>query len=371
MLRYRIENRCRRLIYRFLGEHAGGVVPVSVSNASLLERSYSGLIARTSIESAGISDVVPKSLAEDCSTTIRTFHVGCESVLLDITNTEFSFREHVLVDPCRKVLFSDGFSVDSILMFRHFLPSSCRRISGTVAYLSNTWVDNYYHWMQLTLPLLRFYQKLAPEVEIDAYYVGRSRLTKVQEETLAVFGVQKEQIIRDSCQADRMLVAFYTHQPQYDEMRYRDCWGHEFVRKALYQTPVANSPRRIYVRRGNVSNRRLINEQQVEAFLKTYGFVPVCMDGRAVAEQARLFAGADTIIGVHGAALTNLIFAHPGAKFIELFPPEAQEPGMFTAATHSGLDYYFLLGISSDSNHRGDFTVRQEKLQAVLKLAGI
>jgi capsular polysaccharide biosynthesis protein len=318
-----------------------------------------------------MSSIEPKHLVEDNTTTLRPFHLGCESVLLDITNPAFSFREHVLIDPERKVIFSEGIPASSVLMFRHYLPADCRKISGTVAYLSNTWVDNYYHWLQLTLPLLRLYQKLAPEVKIDAYYVGRSRLMKVQEETLAAFGVRKEQIIREACQANRLLTVIYQHRPQYENMRYRDPWGHEFIRKTFCQPPAPSSPKRIYVQRRNVRNRQLKNEPQIAAFLSTLGFIPVSMDGLTVAEQARLFAGADVIIGVHGAALTNLIFARKGAKLIELFPPEVQEPGMFTAATHSGLDYYFLLGRSGGNNHAGDFTIPTDKLRALLNLAGV
>jgi capsular polysaccharide biosynthesis protein len=225
--------------------------------------------------------------------------------------------------------------------------------------------------MQLTLPLLRLYQKLAPEVRIDAYYVGRSSLMKVQEETLAAFGVRPEQIIREPCRSERMIAAIYQHRPQFENMRYRDPWGHEYIRGKFCQPADPNSPRKIYVRRGDVPTRRLTNEPQVAAFLETLGFVSVRMDGLTVAEQAKMFAGADVMIGVHGAAFTNLIFARKGAKFIELFPPEVQEPGMFTAATHSELDYYFLLGVGGSNHPAGDFTVPPDKLSAMLKLADV
>ncbi len=370
-IRYRIENRFRRLKYRLFGVRAEGVVPVGVSDSTKLELRYSGVVTRTLVESAGLSSIEPKHLAEDNATTLQPFHLGCESVLLDITNPAFSFREHVLVDPERKVIFSEGIPASNVLMFRRYLPVDCRKMSGTVAYLSNTWVDNYYHWLQLTLPMLRLYQKLAPEVKIDAYYVGRSRLGKVQEETLAAFGIRKEQIIREACQAERLLSVIYQHRPQYENMRYRDPWGHGFIRKKFCQPPDPEPSKKIYVQRVNVRTRRLINEPQISAFLESLGFAPVRMDGLTVAEQAKLFAGADVIIGVHGAALTNLIFARKGAKLIELFPSDVQEPGMFTAATHSELDYYFLLGRPGGSNHAGDFTIPTDKLRALLNLAGV
>ena len=45
------------------------------------------------------------------------------------------------------------------------------------------------------------------------------------------------------------------------------------------------------------------------------------MDGMSVSEQAQLFANAEAVVGVHGAALTNLVFAAPGTRVVEIFPP--------------------------------------------------
>src|SRR6266436_4954051 len=80
------------------------------------------------------------------------------------------------------------------------------------------------------------------------------------------------------------------------------------------------APTRIYIRRGNTRTRNLTNEAEVIAFLKKFDFVSVSMDGLTCEAQARLFASAETIIGVHGAALTNLLFASEGCKVVEMFP---------------------------------------------------
>jgi hypothetical protein len=57
MLRYRLENRCRRLKYRFLGERASGLVPVDVSNSAELELRYRGVSTQALVESAGMSSL--------------------------------------------------------------------------------------------------------------------------------------------------------------------------------------------------------------------------------------------------------------------------------------------------------------------------
>jgi capsular polysaccharide biosynthesis protein len=94
------------------------------------------------------------------------------------------------------------------------------------------------------------------------------------------------------------------------------------------------------------------------------GFTSVTLEGWTVADQAELFSGADIIVGVHGAALTNLIFSRSGTSVLEILPSSLQEPGMFTAATHSNLNYWFVLGDRLDSE--GNFSIAVPKLQRAL-----
>jgi len=95
------------------------------------------------------------------------------------------------------------------------------------------------------------------------------------------------------------------------------------------------------------------------------------MDGLTCEAQARLFASAETIIGVHGAALTNLLFVSEGCKVVEMFPPEAQEASFFTAATYAKAEYYYLLGDASIPRSKSDFTIDLHKLSKLLKMAAI
>jgi capsular polysaccharide biosynthesis protein len=225
--------------------------------------------------------------------------------------------------------------------------------------------------MQLTLPLLRFYGTMARNEEIDFYYIGESRIRRIQEETLLRLRVRPEQILREPCRGDRLLTALYLHRPQHGGLRYRDVWGHQFVRSIYVVEPGRASPARIYIRRGNTRTRNLTNEAEVIAFLKKFDIVPVSMDGLTCEAQARLFASAETIIGVHGAALTNLLFASEGCKVVEMFPSEAQEASYFAAATYAKAEYYYLLGDASVPRSKYNFTIDLHKLSRLLKMAAI
>ena len=345
----RIRRRIQRELLQRVGVRMRDVVFVTAENARDIAAQYQGVQVSTLLERASDTTLMSKCLPGDELEGIEPFRVELESTLFDIENQEFSLRNNVVIDPFRRVLFPAVTTREAVLMFNGSAPRRVRHLRGTVAYLSNTWVDNYYHWLQLTLPFVRLYREMKPDVEIDYYYVGNGEaaIRRVQVETLARLGIQPEQLVSEGCVADRVLALFCRRPVQHFGFNYRDIFGHEFAR-SLFPSSVgvsvdrAPSPRRIYVERGQTRVRRIVNEAEVISLLSEYGFAPVRMDGMSVAAQANLFANAEAIIGVHGAALTNLLFAQPGTRVIEIFPHEMHEPGMFTAATYSKVDYYHL-----------------------------
>lgn len=371
MLSLRIRKRFRRARLRLVGEPVRSLVAVAAHNANQVAESYPRVTASALVESDGWSTLVPRHLPEDNIETLRPFKIECENVLLDVGTAGFLFANDLFFDPARNAIFADTFPAGQLLAFRRYIPKRFRTLNGTVAYLSYNWVDNYYHWMQLALPLLRTYAILAPSIHIDYFYVGEFGAVGVQDQTLEWCGIRREQLVREPCTGSRLLMAIRLHRPQFGGMRYRDMWGHQFVRSIYHPLPQASSPERIYVQRGNARNRRMTNEAQLLDFLKPFGFVSVTMDGLSVAEQANLFGNARVIIATHGAALTNLIFARVGTKVIELFPPGVDETSFFTAATHSRLEYYYVLGQFVTPAPYFQFSMSIEKMAALLLMAEI
>lgn len=331
----------------YTGLKARDVLLLGAPNAVEIASRYTGVTVETLDERAPDSTLVSRCLAGDELVGIEPFQIALESTLFDITNRGFSFRNNVVFDPELRILFPAMTTRDAVLMFNGWAPRKVRHLEGTVAYLSNTWIDNYYHWLQLTLPLVRVYRKMRPATPIDFYYIGESRSLPLQLETLERLGVRPEQVITEPCTGDRLLAVFWRRPIQHFGFNYRDVFGHDFTR-ALFVPPVGgegrSSPKRLYIERGQARSRRIVNEPEVIQLLSTYGFTPMRMDGRSVAEQAKMFWNAEAVVGMHGAALTNLLFAQVGTKVVELFPYELHEPGMFTVATHSRLQYFHLRG---------------------------
>lgn len=85
--------------------------------------------------------------------------------------------------------------------------------------------------------------------------------------------------------------------------------------KALSASPL----KRIVIGRDDVNTRRWLNQYESVNLLKEkYGFVYVSTSQMNLIEQAKLFNGAEIVVGVHGAGLTNILFMNNNATVIEL-----------------------------------------------------
>jgi hypothetical protein len=102
------------------------------------------------------------------------------------------------------------------------------------------------------------------------------------------------------------------------------------------------SPARILVERPG--RRRFANADDVRRVAAAAGVVPVQPEGRTLAQQAALFAGAELVVAAHGAALTNLAFCAPGTQVIEIFSPAYVNPCYWALAAQAGLRHSYLVG---------------------------
>lgn len=101
--------------------------------------------------------------------------------------------------------------------------------------------------------------------------------------------------------------------------------------------------RRLYLtRRGR--SRTVRNEDALMAFLQTQGFLCVDPAELTFAEQVKLFRNADCVVGVMGAAMTNIMFCGKGTKVITLAPASMPDTFFHFIAGLRGLAYYEIRG---------------------------
>jgi len=116
---------------------------------------------------------------------------------------------------------------------------------------------------------------------------------------------------------------------------------------------------KLFLSRRGVSGRQLANEAELQATLMTKGFISVQLETLSVVEQARLLGSARCVVAPHGAALTNLVFAPPGALLVELFHPQHKNLCYANLAAACGHRYASLDGraIPHDDARRLENTV--------------
>jgi hypothetical protein len=93
------------------------------------------------------------------------------------------------------------------------------------------------------------------------------------------------------------------------------------ARVAQHMTPPALARDLLFVSRRDSNLRVMHNEAELERALRPLGFTTFVAGEAPVTEQIRAFSRARVIVGAHGAGLTNLIFAPPGAFVLEIATP--------------------------------------------------
>jgi len=113
-------------------------------------------------------------------------------------------------------------------------------------------------------------------------------------------------------------------------------------------------PKRLFLYRKN-THRIAENQDQIMDYLKDFGFVPLCLEELSIDQQAAYFNKAEFIIGISGAAWTNLIFCRNHPKAISFVADNARSFSAFSNLGHIfDVDFYIQLynhsGLHSDSN---------------------
>jgi hypothetical protein len=79
----------------------------------------------------------------------------------------------------------------------------------------------------------------------------------------------------------------------------------------------------ILISRRKAALRRVLNEDELFEALKPRGFRRFDLENLSLGEQVALFNDAHTVVGPHGAGLTNLLFSQPSCNVVELFAGKA------------------------------------------------
>ncbi len=200
--------------------------------------------------------------------------------------------------------------------------------------------ENYYHWWIDFLPRMGVVQELAktmPELHTMPIIVLET-LNAGQLATLAKIGIAPERLVKlpigHTIKCDELIVPHLLGRPMAasglpDWMKPMvNAWGMQWVREtfAEWRTPKPGTPKRIFISRAKTAFRRCINEDAVYAIAQKYGFTTLQNENLSFTDQMAIYAGAEIVMGPHGAGFTNMLFAPETATAIEMFPKHRAPP---------------------------------------------
>ena len=99
---------------------------------------------------------------------------------------------------------------------------------------------------------------------------------------------------------------------------------------AKYQEPGAGE-RKLYLSRVG-QKRSPANEPALQAEMEKCGFSPFDGTGMSLLAQVKLFSSAKRLIGMHGAGLSNIVWAQHGVEVCEIFS-SGYMPSCYSALT--------------------------------------
>jgi hypothetical protein len=249
-------------------------------------------------------------------------------------------------------------SADAHPIFRRPIFQKPRHIQGRVAVVTGPSPDNLSHWLFGVLPrlcLLNTWNSGFSDIE----WVITPRVhTSFQVECLERYGVSRAKLIEAS--TETFVEASEIVAPSFVSPAFvAPSWFLEDLRRRFADVAPASGAPRLYVSRRDAPGRRVNNEEGLRSLLESRGFVVMQFERIPFLDQIALAKGADVIVSAHGAGLSHLAFAKPGAGVIELFAPNYINPMYWCLADELRLRYRCCIGQSSRPSDSRDL-VRQD-----------
>jgi len=148
----------------------------------------------------------------------------------------------------------------------------------------------------------------------------------------------------------------------------RDLWS--MVLSPLQAVSKSSMVKKIFLVRNKQRLRFIENEGEIKDICERHGYTIVDADALTLGQQIEIFSQASTIVGIHGAGLTNMAYANGCCKVLELFPPPELNylPYHYIMlAKIKGFTYRAIIGKPGETKYSGGFKVESNKFLESLK----
>jgi capsular polysaccharide biosynthesis protein len=329
--------------------------------------------------SFSISPIVPKNLSEEAPAVAARYEA----------NTELAFSgQFMFCLPNARVRGPHGFVVLDEGVFvlegnwrvsnvvRHPLFSKAplsksRSLKGNWYSIISYFSGSYHHWLWDDLPRLL---TAMPHLPLDTQFLIPENPKDYHLEALAALGIEQFRLHEHSAETETKVERLWFATP----LGHSE-WAATAPDVALklreifrnFAQPETKKQRKIYISRQNARQRRFVNESELLPSILKCGFEPVFAENLTFKKQVKLFAEANCILGIHGAGLTNMLFAKSGAQILEIQPdhPDSSRTHYWMMASTLGDNYKCMLGqsvLNNDPTKDHDLRVDPNRLEKIL-----
>jgi hypothetical protein len=227
-----------------------------------------------------------------------------------------------------------------VLDFFRFKPTRRHARAGFV--LGMPFQKNYHLWLHYALPRLASFHRMTGVDGADVPLLLSDNAPRFVRDSLAAYMRRNPGLTVEYLPEGRHVFAdLYLMQP----MSVRDMANPvavDWLRRTFLDDalpPAAASGRRIYLTRKGALERNVLGEDSLTEFLAAQGFEIFNAGAFTFEQQVAAFRDAEVIVGPHGASLSNLAFATPGALVIEMVGGSHFMPCFTYLASQRGLRY--------------------------------
>jgi len=215
------------------------------------------------------------------------------------------------------------------------------RKKGRYFNLSLFWYFGYYHWI---CDILTRLHSLQPFLSGDIKIILPPYINSWQKRSLEIIGLPIEQCINFSGKrpwlVERLLYVSPVAMTGDHEVSSLKWVKDTILDHVLGPGIRPKASRKIYLARKNTWSRNIINENELIPLLCDKGFEIVDCAQYSFDDQVRFFSEAAFVIGPHGGALTNILWAPEGLKVFEIFESTAIRRCYWSMCKTLGHDHY-------------------------------
>ena len=244
------------------------------------------------------------------------------------------------------------------------LLSKTKKIENAI-FATDIWSEGYFHWLTDVVPRILVAQKainyqenielLLPKV-LENYDFTKITGIKLNQKLNFYEDNQVYKITK------LILPSHIANSGDYDKQLMHE------IRELFRQKNSINQDKKIYISRQKARFRKIDNEDDVQNLLNKYNYEIHYFEDYTFEEQIELMQKTVSLISLHGAGLTNMLFMNPNTKVLEIRNKEDNHNNCyFSLASDLDIDYYYLLakGDSSDT-HTVNVEVDIEKLEQII-----